>query len=121
MSATSRIVYGTCPGCGLNRQVTISGTIRLHRNETSTCPGAGQRPLRPVTPPTSRAKTGQGILRQPAPTEPADGRSCDGGNCDTPSIGWRWYRDLREWLPVCGIHMAGPPGPTRTYDPEEQP
>ena len=39
------------------------------------------------------------------PTEPADGRSCDCGGCDAPSIGWRWFRDLREWLPACERHL----------------
>lgn len=114
-------VFATCHGCGRPRQITISGTFRLHRWGIATCPGAGQRPLKPVAPPASRAQNQQGIMRQPAPAEPADGRSCDGGNCDTPSIGWRWYRDLREWLPVCGLHMNGPPGPTRAYDPADQP
>jgi hypothetical protein len=44
------------------------------------------------------------------------GRSCDGGGCDAESIGWRWYRDVKEWLPVCGLHMDGPPARTRVYD-----
>jgi hypothetical protein len=110
-------VYAICHGCGKPHQVTVSSTFRLHRNGHATCPGSGQRPTKPVTSPQSRARTGQGLIRQPAPGEPADGRSCDGGDCDAPSIGWRWYRDLREWLPVCGLHMAGPPGPTRIHDP----
>jgi len=39
------------------------------------------------------------------PPEPADGRSCDCGNCDAPSIGWRWFYDLKEWLPACERHL----------------
>lgn len=39
------------------------------------------------------------------PPEPADGRSCDGGRCDAESVGWRWFTDLREWLPCCGRHI----------------
>ena len=44
-------------------------------------------------------------LPQPPPDEPADGRSCDGGNCDRKSVGWRWFTDLREWLPCCDRHI----------------
>lgn len=40
------------------------------------------------------------------PEEPADGRSCDCGNCDAESIGWRWFHDLKEWLPACERHLA---------------
>jgi hypothetical protein len=109
--------FATCHGCGKDRQITIAGVFRLHRNGMVTCTGAGQRPVQAVTPPRSHARTPDS-RRPPAPAEPADGRSCDGGNCNAPSLGWRWYRDLKEWLPVCGVHMAGPAGTTRVYDPE---
>lgn len=111
-------VRAKCPGCGEQRQVTVAGTFRRHRRGQSTCPGAGQRPTEPVTPPTSN-RGPSGLVTSPPPDEPTYGRSCDGGGCSTPSIGWRWYRDLREWLPVCGLHMDGPAGRTRIYDPEE--
>lgn len=109
--------YATCHGCGRPHHLTAAGTFRLHRVRGATCPGAGQRPHGPVTTRQATLQPPTTPRHQPPPDEPADGRSCDGGNCNAPSIGWRWYRDLREWLPVCGIHMAGPAGPTRHYDP----
>lgn len=112
----TNIVRATCPGCGEQRQVTLAGTFRLHRRAGATCPGAGQRPTEPVTLPASR-RGPSGLTGPPPPDEPAAGRSCDGGYCDRPSAGWRLFRGQREWLPVCGIHMDGPPGRTRIHDP----
>jgi hypothetical protein len=40
------------------------------------------------------------------PEEPADGRSCDCGGCDAESVGWRWFSDLKEWLPACARHLG---------------
>lgn len=116
----TQVIRATCPGCNEQRQVTVAGTLRLHRRGGATCPGAGQRPIEPVTPPVSR-RGPTGLTGPPPPDEPAAGRSCDGGYCDAPSIGWRLYRGQREWLPVCGIHMDGPPGRTRIHDPQETP
>lgn len=113
-----------CPGCGQERQVAVAGLMRSHRKGMATCPGAGQRPTSPPTVPLPRPATRSG---PPPPTEPTWGRSCDGGHCNRPSIGWRLYRGQPDWLPVCGVHMDGPPGPTRIYDdqitqrPEETP
>jgi hypothetical protein len=104
---TGLTVRATCPGCGQPRLVTTAGLFSRHRKGQQTCPGAGQ----PAT----------GLTGTPPPDEPAAGRSCDAGHCDRPSIGWRLYRGWREWLPVCGLHMEGPAGRTRIYDPEEQP
>lgn len=42
----------------------------------------------------------------PPPDEPAAGQVCDGGHCDTPSVGWRYFPHLGEWLPVCKPHMT---------------
>lgn len=109
-------VYAACPGCGKQRQVTIAGVFRLHRRGQTTCPGAGQRPAGAVVPPV-RKRGPDGLTTPPPPDEPAAGRSCDGGHCNAPSVGWRLYRGEREWLPVCGIHMEGPAGRTRIYDP----
>lgn len=52
------------------------------------------------------------------PDEPAAGRECDAGNCSKPSVGWRWFTDLREWLPACAGCMSrkGVPGRFRAYD-----
>jgi hypothetical protein len=112
-------LYAVCHGCERPRQVVAGGVFRLHRKGTTTCPGAGQRPRGPVAA-RQEAAPAPARLRHPAPpAEPADGRSCDGGGCNRPSIGWRLYRDQPDWLPVCGIHMNGPEGPTRHYDPEE--
>ena len=110
-------VKATCPGCGQPRRVTVAGVFGRHRRGQLTCPGAGQ-PAHGVTPlPSQRGATG--IVGTPPPDEPADGRSCDAGHCDRPSIGWRLFRDQREWLAVCGLHMDGPAGRTRIYDPED--
>jgi len=106
----------TCPGCQQPRHVTMAGTFRLHRKDGIRCPGAGQRPAVPVTPLTPK-RGPSGLTGPPPPDEPAAGRSCDGGYCDAPSVGWRLFRGEREWLPVCGIHMDGPPGRTRIHDP----
>lgn len=105
---------GTCTGCGQPRQLTTAGLIRSHRIRTTVCGGSFKRPVeaalgQPQPPDSPR--------QLPAPDEPSYGRSCDGGGCDAESIGWRWYRDQRHWLPVCGRHMEGPPGRTRVYDP----
>lgn len=110
--------FARCPGCGEQRQVTIAGVFRRHRRGGITCPGAGQRPEGSVTPPVSR-RGASGLTGPPPPDEPAAGRSCDGGYCDAPSVGWRLFRGQREWLPVCGLHMDGPAGRTRIYDPED--
>jgi hypothetical protein len=55
------------------------------------------------------------------PPEPADGRSCDGGHCDAPSVGWRWFTDIRQWLPTCGRHITakGVPPEFKRYDPPQ--
>jgi hypothetical protein len=109
-------VRAACPGCGQPRQVTIAGVFRLHRKGGVTCPGAGERPRESVTPPSPN-RGPSGLTGPPRPDDPADGRSCDAGYCDRPSIGWRLFRTHREWLPVCGLHMDGPAGRTRIYDP----
>lgn len=114
---TGTAVKATCPGCGQPRQVTIAGVFRRHRRGQATCPGAGQRAAG-VTPPTPQ-RGPSGLTGPPPPDEPAAGRSCDAGYCDRPSIGWRLFRGQREWLPVCGLHMDGPPGRTRIHDPED--
>ena len=114
------IVRAACPDCGEQRQVTIAGTFRRHRRAGVTCPGAGQRPTEPVDLPAPN-RGPSGLTGPPPPDEPAAGRSCDGGHCDRPSTGWRLFRGQREWLPVCGIHMDGPPGRTRIHDPQETP
>jgi hypothetical protein len=112
-------VRALCHGCGQQRGVTIAGVFRRHRDGASTCPGAGQRPTKPVTPPASH-RGATGLIHDHAPpTEPSYGRSCDAGHCNRPSVGWRLFRTDREWLPVCGLHMDGPAGRTRIYDPEE--
>lgn len=111
--------YAVCHGCGNPHHVTTGGTFRRHRDGMTTCPGAGQSPRGPITTRQDTPQTTTSPRHPDPPTEPADGRSCDGGHCNAPSIGWRWYRDLKEWLPVCGIHMAGPPGPTRHYDTQD--
>lgn len=116
MTGTAR---ATCPGCGKPRHVTTAGVFCRHRHGGVTCPGAGQRPTGTITP-TTRTRA-SGLTGPPPPDEPAAGRSCDAGHCNRPSIGWRLYRGWREWLPVCGLHMEGPAGRTRIYDPEEQP
>lgn len=116
----STIVRATCHGCGQPRQVTVAGVFRRHRRGQITCPGAGQRPREAVTPPVSH-RGPSGLTGPPPPDEPAAGRSCDGGHCDAPSVGWRLFRGQREWLPVCGLHMEGPEGRTRIYDPPEAP
>lgn len=52
------------------------------------------------------------------PDEPAAGRGCDAGYCAQPSVGWRWFTDMREWLPVCERCMGtkGVPRRFRAYD-----
>ena len=108
---------GVCPSCEQLRQILTSGFVRLHNkpNSTMKCPGSGQAPLAagkaaaPVPPPGTR-------LSPAAPTEPTYGRSCDGGGCNAPSVGWRLYRGLREWLPVCGTCMGTAPERARVYD-----
>lgn len=54
------------------------------------------------------------------PSEAADGRSCDAGNCNQPSIGWRWFTDVRQWLPACESDMSrkGVPPEFKRYDRE---
>lgn len=111
------IVRATCPGCDQPRRVTVAGTFGRHRKGQLTCPGAG-RPADGTTPPPSH-RGASGLTGPPPPDEPADGRSCDAGHCNRPSIGWRLFRGQREWLPVCGLHMEGPAGRTRIYDPPE--
>ena len=111
----------TCPGCGQERTLTTGGTFRRHRKDRRSmadCPGAGQRPAGAPAP-AAQPRPTPGRPGPPPPAEPADGRSCDGGHCNRPSIGWRLYRGEPDWLPVCGLHMDGPAGPTRIYDPEE--
>ncbi|MEZ0090032.1 hypothetical protein [Streptacidiphilus sp. EB129] len=110
---TGSMPKARCPGCGLQRQITTAGLIRRHNRRTALCPGAGQPPAGPVT---AVATSSASQLAIPAPTEPTWGRSCDGGKCNAPSVGWRLYRGWREWLPVCGLHMAGTPGRTRVFD-----
>jgi hypothetical protein len=105
-------VRATCPGCGQPRQVTVAGTFRRHRKGSADCPGAGTR-ANGVTPPAPD----RGPSGPPPPTEPAASRSCDAGRCNRPSIGWRLFRGQHEWLPVCGLCMDGPDGPTRIHDP----
>ncbi|GAA0704666.1 hypothetical protein GCM10010193_69580 [Kitasatospora atroaurantiaca] len=83
------------------------------------CPGSGQRPTGEVRGADSTRPAGT-VIRPEPPAEPAGGRSCDGGGCNSPSVGWRLYRGWRHWLPVCGLHMDGPAGPTRIHDPEEK-
>jgi hypothetical protein len=111
------VVRATCPGCGQPRRVTVAGTFGRHRRGQLTCPGAGQ-PAKGIAPPEPR-RGASGLTGPPPPDEPADGRSCDAGGCWRPSIGWRLFRGQREWLPVCGLHMDGPTGRTRIYDPED--
>lgn len=62
-------------------------------------------------------------LPPPAPTEPADGRSCDGGGCNQPSVGWRWFIDVQQWLPACARDITGKgvPPEFRRYDPPMPP
>lgn len=115
---TGPAVRAKCPDCGQSRIVTVAGIFGRHRKGGTTCPGAGQ-PAIGITPPASR-RGSTGLTGPPPPDEPAAGRSCDAGHCNRPSIGWRLYRGWREWLPVCGLHMGGPAGRTRIYDPEEQ-
>lgn len=103
-----------CSGCGQARQVTTAGLMRRHNQGAGICPGAGQLPDGDV--PDAAPKPKGTVLAIPAPTEPTFGRSCDGGRCDAPSVGWRLFRDWREWLPVCGLHMEGPANRTRVYD-----
>ncbi|NUQ95676.1 MAG: hypothetical protein HOY79_03650 [Streptomyces sp.] len=112
-------VYAVCHGCGKPHQVVTGDVFRRHRLGMATCPGAGQHPREPVTTRKDPARPAANTRHPAPPDEPADRRSCDGGGCNAPSVGWRWYRDLHEWLPVCGIHMAGPPGPARHYDTQE--
>jgi len=112
------IVRAVCPGCSQPRRVTVAGVFGRHRRGQATCSGAGQRPPGNITPPASH-RGATGLTGPPPPDDPAAGRSCDGGYCDHPSIGWRLYRGQREWLPVCGLHMDGPAGRTRIYDPQE--
>lgn len=52
------------------------------------------------------------------PNEPAAGRGCDAGFCSQPSVGWRWFTDVREWLAACGRCMGGKgvPARFRAYD-----
>lgn len=52
------------------------------------------------------------------PDHPAAGRSCDAGHCDRPSVGWRYFTDLRTWLPACDecIGGKGVPNWFRDYD-----
>ena len=114
---TGPAVKATCPGCGRPRLVTVAGTFGIHRKDGGRCPGAGQH-AKGVTPPASR-RGPAGLTGPPPPDEPAGGRSCDAGHCNAPSIGWRLFRDQREWLPVCGIHMDGPNGRTLIHDPED--
>jgi hypothetical protein len=45
-------------------------------------------------------------LPGPVPAGPTNGQSCDGGDCDAVSVGWRWYDELAEWLPVCWQHIT---------------
>lgn len=106
-----------CHGCQQERLVTGAGVFGRHRRGQTTCPGAGERPHGTKTVTPRRAPTG--LTGPPPPDEPAAGRSCDAGGCDRRSIGWRLFRGWREWLPVCGLHMEGPAGRTRIYDPED--
>lgn len=103
----------TCTECGQPKYTTSTGLIRSHRIRTSVCGGSFKYPVE-GPPPGQQASTDASHL--PLPDEPTYGRSCDGGHCDAPSIGWRWYRDQKTWLPVCGQHMDGPPGRSRIYD-----
>lgn len=111
MTPTAR---GICNSCNQGRQITTAGLIRQHNRGTSLCPGSGQPaagfPIHERPQPAPSPK-----LPAP-PAEETYGRSCDGGHCEAPSVGWRWYRDVKEWLPVCGRHMDGLPGRTRIYD-----
>lgn len=52
------------------------------------------------------------------PDEPSYGRSCDAGRCNAPAVGWRWFTDVREWLPACANDIGGKgvPGRFRVYD-----
>lgn len=53
----------------------------------------------------------------PPPSEDSGGQSCDGGNCDTESVGWRYYVTDRVWLPVCARHIgSGVPPALKRYD-----
>lgn len=109
----------TCHGCDQTHLVTTAGIFIRHRRGQTTCPGAGERPQGTTSPATPRRPSGLTSLSPP--DEPAAGRSCDAGNCNRPSIGWRLFRGWREWLPVCGLHMEGPAGRIRIYDPEDTP
>lgn len=105
-----------CSGCDEDRHVTTAGLIRRHRIGQGTCSGAGQEPAGPVVTPAVASGTTERLPAVPAPTEPTYGRSCDGGGCDAPSVGWRLFHAWRYWLPVCGLHMDGPPSHNRVFD-----
>lgn len=47
------------------------------------------------------------MAERPRPPQPTGGVSCDWGNCSTPAAGWRWYKAMRKWLPVCNSHSGG--------------
>jgi hypothetical protein len=52
------------------------------------------------------------------PKGDSGGQSCDGGNCNAESVGWRYYPDRKEWLPVCHGHffVKGVPAVFRKAD-----
>lgn len=56
----------------------------------------------------------------PASEEPV-GASCDWGHCADPSVGWRWDRQSKRWLPVCARHFeqASPNRRASFHDCEE--
>lgn len=35
--------------------------------------------------------------------------TCDWGRCDEEVYGWRYWRPMRRWLPVCYSHMLRRP------------
>jgi hypothetical protein len=65
------------------------------------------------------------VTRRLPPTPPADpthGQTCDAGRCDSESVGWRSFTDLKQWLPCCPrcISAKGVPPKFRRYDHEHE-
>lgn len=104
---------GECARCGDEHDLIAGGLVRRHTRGMQGCPGSHQPPVGGL--PDQPQPAVSPSLPDP-PDEPTYERSCDGGGCEELSVGWRWYRNLKEWLPVCGLHMDGGPSPSRIYD-----
>lgn len=55
----------------------------------------------------------------PPPDEDTGGQSCDGGHCNAPSVGWRYYPQSGQWLPVCKKDISFAPAALKRYDESE--